>query len=319
MYLPGAASRSLRNPIGTDVMKRPVTATLFLLACSSCDAQSPAQPLPLETFQYDRTQPVDLTTETAGVEQGVTVQRISFASPSGGRVTGYLHLPPGSGPFAGIVVQHGMPSRARDMARTSLDLAARGAVVMAIDAPWARRGGPVLTWTAADSAEQVQLIKDLQRGVDILIARSDVDARRLAYVGVSYGGAMGALFAGIEHRLAAYVLKVGDGGLVAHFTGAEDPPYPDGLSSEQWVRWRAAMEPIEPMRFVGHAAAASIYFQSGEQDLLVPPADARRLHAAAGKSMKVSWYPAGHGLNADATADMLSWLEDRIALRKPVP
>jgi predicted esterase len=160
----------------------------------------------------------------------------------------------------------------------------------------------------------VQLIVDLQRAVDLLLARDDVDSARMAYVGVSYGGAMGALFAGIERRLAGYVLRVGDGGLVAHFTGADDPPRPPDVDQATWDRWLAAMRPIEPILFVGRANAP-VYFQSGEQDRLVPPADARRLHAAARQSSKVDWYAAGHGLNQQANEDLLQWLEERVGLR----
>jgi dienelactone hydrolase len=237
----------------------------------------------------------------------------SFASPQGGRATGMLLVPEGPGPFAGIVLMHGMPGTARQMERQGVDLASRGAVVIAIDAPWARTGD-VLHFTERDSANQVQLIVDLQRAVDVLLARDDVDSARLAYVGVSYGGAMGGLFAGVERRLATYVLRVGDGGLLAHFTGAEDPPSPTGVSDAAWQRWRAAMDPIEPIHFVGRANAP-IFFQNGEQDRLVPPADARTYHAAAGANRKISWYPAGHGLDQQANIDMYDWLHEKVGLR----
>jgi len=71
--------------------------------------------------------------------------------------------------------------------------------VIAINAPFARRDGQPLKFSTADRAEQIQLIKDLQRAVDVLRARPNVDDDRIAYVGFSYGGAMGALFVGIEH------------------------------------------------------------------------------------------------------------------------
>ena len=64
------------------------------------------------------------------------------------------------------------------MVGIGLDHAARGAVVLAIDAPFARRGGDPFVFSPRDSLEQVQLIKDLQRAVDVLLARSDVDSAR---------------------------------------------------------------------------------------------------------------------------------------------
>ena len=288
-------------------------AGLFV-STTACQSQARGPELPLATFEYDRSQPIAFESRSEGPQNGIETQVISFASPRGGRATGLLFIPAGAGPFAGIVLQHGMPSRARDMTRHGLDLARRGAVVIAIDAPWAR-SGDVIHWDARDSTNQVQLIVDLQRAVDVLLARDDVDSARLAYVGVSYGGAMGGLFAGIERRLAGYVLRVGDGGLVAHFTGAEDPPIPQGVSDSAWQRWRAAMDPIEPIHYVGHANAP-VYFQNGEQDRLVPPADARVYQAAAASHKKISWYPAGHGLNEQANVDMYDWLHDRIGLKQ---
>ena len=291
-------------------MKAVVSLGVLLVTSAACHSQQRGPALPLDVFRYDRAQPIQFESRSEGVQDGIETQAISYASPRGGRATGVLFIPSGAGPFAGIILQHGMPSRARDMTRQGLELARRGAIVIAIDAPWARSGS-VIHWDARDSANQVQLIVDLQRAVDVLLARDDVDSARMGYVGVSYGGAMGGLFAGIERRLSAYVLRVGDGGLLAHFTGAEDPPTPQGISDAAWQRWRAAMDPIEPIHYVGRANAP-VYFQNGEQDRLVPPADARVYQAAGPGSRKVSWYPAGHGLDAQANADMFQWLHEKI-------
>ena len=286
------------------------TALLSSLTARAQTAATPVDSLPLHVFAYDRAAPLALRDSLRTMDSdGVRVYAVSFASPRGGRATGVMCVPAGAGPFAGILLQHGMPGNAEQTLVTARSLARHGAVVLSLDAPWARRGGPVVAFTPQDSADQVQLITDMQRGVDVLIARRDVDATRLAYVGVSSGGAMGALLAGVERRLRTYILAVGDGGLVSHFTGADDPrDGPFGVSRDQWHRWLVAMRPIEPLRFVGRAAPASIFFQSGRQDRLVPPADAVWLHRAASEPKTVKWYDAGHGLGPEARADQLEWL-----------
>jgi dienelactone hydrolase len=294
-------------------MKSIATLAGLFAFTTACQSQDRGPELPLATFGYDRSQPISFESRSEGVRDSIETQAISYASPRGGRATGVLFVPQGQGPFAGIILQHGMPSRARDMTRMAMEFARRGAVVIAIDAPWARTGN-VIHWDARDSANQVQLIVDLQRAVDLLLARDDVDSARIAYVGVSYGGAMGGLFAGVERRLSGYVLRVGDGGLIAHFTGAEDPPVPQELSDSAWQRWRAAMDPIEPFHYIGRANAP-VYFQNGEQDRLVPPSDARVYQAAGPANRKVSWYPAGHGLDQQANIDMYAWLSERIGLK----
>ena len=111
---------------------------------------------------------------------------------------------------------------------------------------------------------------------------------------------MGALFAGIERRLKAAVLVVGDGGLVSHFTGPEDASFMAGLPCATRVSWFRDMAPIEPIRFIAHASPTALLLQSGRSDNLVPVADAQALHAAASQPKTILWYEAGHGLNQQA-------------------
>jgi hypothetical protein len=157
--------------------------------------------------------------------------------------------------------------------------------------------------------EQVQLIIDLQRAVDLLLARPDVDPNRLAFVGRSFGGVMGVQLAGVERRLKTYILSVCDGGQVIHFAGAG----PMGqvfrsAPAAQQKRWLAAMEPIEPIRYIHRAAPATLFFQFGRQDQSVSTENARMLYEAASEPKRVKWYEADHQLNAQAYVDWLDWL-----------
>ena len=128
------------------------------------------------------------------------------------------------------------------------------------------------------------------------------------------GAAMGALFVGIERRLKAAVLVVGDGGLVSHFTGPEDLDFMAGLSCATRVAWFRAMAPIEPIRFIPHASPTPLLLQSGRSDNLVPPADAQALHTAAPEPRTIRWYDAGHGLTQQAAWDRHDWLQAWIGL-----
>ena len=268
-----------------------------------------------ELFAYDVDAPLDLQAAVESTNDGVERSAISFRSPGGGSVTGLLFDPvTRSSLRPGIVLMHGLPGTARAMAPLGHLLAQQGAVVIAIDAPFARRPGPPVQFTAQDRAEQIQLIQDLQRAVDVLRARVNVDDRRIAYLGVSYGGAMGALFAGIERRIAAAALVVGDGGLVSHFTGPEDAGFMGGLSCATRAGWFQAMAPIEPIRFIAHAPPTALLLQNGRLDALVPVADAQALHAVAPEPRTILWYDAGHGLDQRAASDRLDWLHREIGL-----
>jgi dienelactone hydrolase len=269
----------------------------------------------LKLFDYDQQTPLDLQeTETEELDD-VVVHHISYASPKGGRVTGYLVVPSGPGPFAGIIMQHGMPGN-RDSLRAYAERVARtGAVVLLINAPFARRRGEPLSFTEKDREEQIQLMIDLRRGVDALVSRTDVDPQRLGYIGFSYGAAMGGLLAGIEKRIKAFVLAVGDGGLVEHFNA---PTAANDLSGRvpqaAFEHWKTIMEPIEPLRFVGHAAPSALLFQNARTDSLVNEESAGRYQAAGSEPKEIKWYDSSHGLNDQARQDQVEWLQTQIGI-----
>jgi dienelactone hydrolase len=220
-----------------------------------------------------------------------------------------------------MVVLHGAPGDARGMGFAAEPVARAGAVVLTLDAPFARRDpGKPISFTPQDSADVVQYIVDLQRAVDVLVARPDVDPARLGALGISYGGTMGAVLAGVERRIKAYVLSVADGGLAAHFTDATGARLaaPPGMPADQWCRWNDAMEPLAGTRFVGRAAPARLLFLWGRQDFFVRPHLAEALwRAAPAASREARWYESGHGLPGAAGDDLQEWLAARIGLAAP--
>jgi dienelactone hydrolase len=269
-------------------------------------------------FDYDPEEPLDIVDTGNGRHGDVAAYDFTYRSPKGGRVPATLLVPNGAGPYPGIVMMHGMPSDRGAMLAAGTLMAQVGSVVILIDAPFARpenAGRDAMTFAEQDREEQIQLIVDLRRAVDVLLTRPEVDASRLAYFGVSYGGAMGGLLAGVEDRLQAYVLVVGDGGLVTHVTGSEDWPNGDlfRLPESRQDAWLDAMWPIEPLHYVGHAAPAALLFQNGTQDPLVSTADALRYQEAGSEPKTIIWYEAGHGLPPEAFRDAVHWLEDYLA------
>jgi dienelactone hydrolase len=60
----------------------------------------------------------------------------------------------------------------------------------------------------------IQEVKDFKRCVDYLETRQDIDSKKLAYYGMSWGGQLGAIIPAVEERLRASVLLAGGfGGL----------------------------------------------------------------------------------------------------------
>jgi dienelactone hydrolase len=261
-----------------------------------------------QAFEYDREEALDIQEVSRRLENGLTVVEITYVSPKGGRVPATLMIPEGRGPFAGIVMQ-----RSTEI-EFGMRYAQYGAVVIFVDPPSFRpqETGPrdILTFTEQDREEQIQLIIDLRRAIDLLMARPDVDPERIAYLGVSYGGAMGGLLAGIDHRPQAYVLMVGDGGLVTHQTNPENLTMSLSGFSRTHKAWIDAMWPIEPIHYVSHASPTPLLFQNAAHDEYVNVQDAIRYQDVASEPKKVIWYDSQHWPMPDeAIKDNGRWLQ----------
>jgi poly(3-hydroxybutyrate) depolymerase len=308
LLLPVACNNSNRPPV---LIQQ--TPTVLPSATSSSAPASRTEEPDFSLFDYGAETHVAITENSVTQEEGYTVHDIYYPSPKAGNVPAYLVVPDGEGPFAGILLMHGSSGSRETLLPLAEDLARTGAVVLTISAPPARTGRSWISFTPGDRDDQIQLMLDLRRGVDLLSQHPKVDPARLGYIGYSYGAAMGGLLAGIEPRIKAYGLMVGDGGLVNHFT---DEGRPVGgferIAPEDRERWLKAMEPIEPIRFVGRASPSALFFQNARFDTSVTEADALAYQAAGSEPKKVAWYDSGHGLPPQAYLDMVNWLAEQI-------
>jgi dienelactone hydrolase len=172
-------------------------------------------------YDYDRT-PLNAVVEARDTTAEDYVQeRVSFAAAYGGeRVTGYLFLPKrGTPPYQTVVFfpgSNGLNLRTYDPApwvRTfDFMLKSGRAVFMPIYKSTFERGDGFETDIADESIAYrdhvVMWVKDFRRSVDYLETRPDVDAAKLAYYGISWGGVMGGIIPAVEPRIQAAVLYV---------------------------------------------------------------------------------------------------------------
>src|SRR5262245_16938113 len=147
-------------------------------------------------FDYDPKEALDARLTMLYERDGATVYDVTYASPKGGRVTAYLVTPVVAGPHAGIVFGHWGPGDRTEFLPEAKLYAAAGAVSLLVDYPWVRpvqwrRKLKFLEDPETDHQAFVQAVIDLRRGFDLLVTRSDVDPKRLAYVGHSYGAQWG--------------------------------------------------------------------------------------------------------------------------------
>lgn len=274
-------------------------------------------------FDYDRSQSLDVQTVSVSDRDGIKLHDLSYASPLGGRVTAHLLVPTGPGPFAGLLFMHGGNGNRASLLPGALVFAKTGAVCLLIDSPLngarAKVGEPLADFAQPKRTREamIQTVVDLRRGVDLLLERSDVDPRRLGYIGASYGGTIGGVLAGVEHRIKAYALLVGIGSLGDFL---RDSPHPSAARGRQMLgdaRLRESIEvldDVQPIHYIGHSAPSAVFFQNGLSDPFMPIDSVNRYHAAGSEPKKIKWYEAGHSLNAEAFLDRAAWFREQIGI-----
>ena len=299
----------------------------ILLFVSTLLAQLFAQDAALlRHFDYDQKAPLDV--QEAGVDQrgDVAIHDISYASPKGGRVPAYLIVPKGKGPFAAVIWGHwyqdGSPFLNRkEFLDEAVALAGSGVVSLLTDGPIARPGFVRDPDPLGDAQinDRVQQIIDMRRGSDLLLARSDVDPKRLAYVGHSYNAATGAFLAGIDKRFKAFVLMAGN------LSDEVD------MKSKDWQEFRKQVGPekvdafvnkyawLDQGKYVAHAAPASVFLQYATKEDFLTPERAREYFAIVSEPKVLKFYEAPHALNAEARRDRIAFLVKELNLKPPDP
>ncbi len=282
-----------------------------------------ALPLALHgQFDYDRAQPFDHSMERLASKPHAELFGGSFPGPRGGRINYVLVVPnKGKPPYAGVIFQHGGGQSMSNYISEAIVLARAGAVSIIPDAP-ARGEGKNSDIRAmkleASRDYWAEIVISQRRVLDFLLTRRDVDPRRIGYAGHSYGGIAGAVLAGIEKRIATFILI----GLVASSARHMEEngldfwrQYRSSLSPEDLRRTLELVSQVDPERFLPQATAP-ILFQCARFDSEDLIRECGIAHKLAGSSTKpLRWYDVDHNfVDLEATRDRLYWLEKQLRL-----
>jgi len=188
----------------------------------------------LDFFAYDTSRAFDTQRADSADLEGVSQVRLSFASTAGVRVTALLYRPAGSsGRAPAVILLHGGTAPGKEsggIVRAASVMARSGLTVLAIDLPHfgERRSGVLTTFTNPEKGERLynqppvylawvtQVVKDIGRSYDWLVAEGGADPRRIALVGFSRGGVLAFIAGGADRRLAAVASIYG-----GHFDAVE--------------------------------------------------------------------------------------------------
>ncbi len=205
--IPRDAERAIWIPLRDYSKEKPVSDDVFTAYRS--------------LYSYDRT-PLNAVIESADSRaESWTVQKISFDAAYGNeRVIAYLYLPKNARPpyqavvfFPGSNAIHtdslgGTPGAYGEFVAK----AGRALMFPIYKGTYQRRDALKSDYPAPTAFYRDHVIawaKDLRRSIDYLETRSDIDHVKLAYIGMSWGGAMGPIMAAVEPRLKTCIFISG--------------------------------------------------------------------------------------------------------------
>lgn len=295
---------------------------ILVLCATFARAQDPEM---LRHFDYDQNAPLEIKTLNVQRRGQVTIYDITYASPKGGVVSAYLVAPKGRGPFAAVVWGHwywensSMRNR-REFLDEAIALAPAGVISLLPDGPVARPGYVESKEPLNDQqvVNLVHTVVDMRRAVDVLLARKDVDPKRMAYVGHSYHAMVGAFLTGVDRRFKAYVLMASSLSDAVDLKTKELQDYRQKVGPDKFDAFIAKYDWTDQGKYVSHADPAFVLVQFANQESFLTPDRARQHAAVVSEPKEIKFYEAPHALNAGARRDRIHFLIEQLKL-KPLP
>jgi dienelactone hydrolase len=254
----------------------------------------------LRQFAYDKT-PLDAKIEEEKKVASGPRQKISFTAAYGNeRMTAYLFLPTtGRPPYQVVVLFPGSgsittrSSETLDLGRVDFLQKGGRAVLFPIYKSTYERGDALRSdypsATALYKDHVIMWAKDLSRSIDYLETRTDIDASRVAYYGLSWGAALGAILPAVEPRIKANVLYVAG------------------------MAFQRALPEAEAVNYVTRVKQPTLML-NGELDFFFPAETSQRpmfeLLGTPAQHKKRLVFPGGHSVpRTEMIKESLAWLD----------
>ncbi len=241
----------------------------------------------------------------------MTARDVSFASPSGRRVTGEIISGSRPGARPGVLFVHwlGEPKTTNhtEFEKDAIALARRGATSVLVDAMWAKANwfDSVGVSDAADVRQAAGQVIDLRRALDVLERQKGVDPARIAYVGHDFGAMFGALLAGVDARPRVFVLMAGVPTMSEWYLLGKTHAHRD-----DYVK---ALDVLDITGGLGGSKAKAFLFQFAQHDRYIAPDRAARFSDGSPLPRAVMTYDADHSLSIPAAfADRQAWLREQL-------
>ena len=164
---------------------------------------------------------------------------------------------------------------------------------------------------------QVQQDVNLRRGADLLLARKDVDPKRLAYVGYSCDASAGAFLSGLDKRFKAFVIMAGDISFEVDKSTKAFQEYRQKIGPEKFDAYAEKYSWQDEGKYISHAAPATVFLQYATEEPFLNGDMARQYLEVVSEPKTLKIYDAPHALNAQATRDRIAFLAGQLSFNLP--
>ncbi len=317
-----------------ELEERPINKFLRFCAAFACllpvvsvahaDAQNApatltASPLPFGVsphyFDYDQTAPFPVTAKPYDTENGVQITTVTYPSlihtpyAVNNTVTAYVFVPPGPGPHPAMVVLHEFnPSSLKSGFLLGRAVARANVIALLVVEPYSlnrtpaernRNNAHILSGNVPDMVGALsQIVFDARRGLDYLAKRPDVDVTRMGIAGISLGGIMSAVVAGVDPRVKVVLTLVGGADFPKDiWDGVLTRPIRRQIlqSGYTYQSYSAAMAPIDSSTWLPqrHFNPEDVLMINGHYDTVILPDEAKLLARNFGGT-RIVWLNSGH-------------------------
>lgn len=279
--------------------------------CSSIRNGLPPYAELAKAFDYDAGAPLDLKVLSTSDVDGVAVQSIEFAIGNAQPCSAMLAVPKQRGPLPAVVW---LGSGDKNWTPYATTFAKLGAISLALD----NCGNAPASDASGFYRDEVQAVIEVRRAVDLLIGRSNIDRKRIAFVGHSGGAMLGADAVAVDRRFRAAVFESGLQGFTYHICTS---PHPYAVGVRQQLgdalpQFISTLAPLDAILYVGHEAPTALLFQSAALDKGVPRSDAQAFFDAASEPKRLIWYNTGHEMKLPAVdRDRTEFLREQLDMK----
>jgi hypothetical protein len=215
----------------------------------------------------DPSGPLDVHATRLAQDKRAVLDGVTFHGAGGKATHALVAFTRRPGRHPAVLFLTGSGGSMSDFLSSDVHFAQSGGVGMSIQQP-----NDATTWAP--------LVENARRALDVLVARSDVDPKRIGIAGLSLGAETAAIVAGVDPRPRVFALMSVRG-------------------SPLVVRYLKL-------------ARGSFFVQDGLADLVVPRSQLRRAIDAIHGRPRVTWYDAPHTLDSAAFAGQVAWLQSEL-------